>query len=100
MMKSYNKVVIQDEQISCWQKNGHGKKIQHSCMGTIKAKLKRLDNVIVLDKWIPTTKWCPCCGKKNDVQLEQRTYSCECGHHADRDIHSAKNIVEIWNLVS
>lgn len=99
-MKYYDKVIIQDEQISCWQKNGHGKKIRHSCMGTIKSKLKRLDNVVVLDKWIPTTRWCPCCGKKNDIPLEQRTYSCECGYHEDRDIHSAKNMVAIWDLVS
>lgn len=100
MMKSYGKVIIQDEQISCWQKSGHGKKVQHSCMGAIKAKLKQLDNVVVLDKWIPTTRWCPCCGKRNDVPLEQRTYICECGYYEDRDVHSAKNMVTIWDLVS
>lgn len=99
-MKSYQHVIIQDEQIANWQKTGHGKKVQHSCMWTIKAKLKQLDNVIVLDKWIPTTKWCPCCGKKNDMPTCQRIYRCECGYVEDRDIHSAKNMVTIWSLAS
>ena len=58
-MKQYKAVVIQNEQLAKLHKDkrrGYSKTIQHSCMGTIKAKLKNLSNVIVLDEYIPTTK--------------------------------------------
>ena len=73
--------------------------VQHSCMGLIKSKLMKLDNVIILDKYIPTTKWCPKCHKLNELSLNDRTYKCECGYQEDRDIHSAKNMLNIKNLV-
>ena len=41
-LKAYETIVIQDEQIANWHKLGFGKRIQHSCMGLIKAKLKTL----------------------------------------------------------
>jgi len=69
-------------------------------MGLIKAKLKRIPQTIVLDKWIPTTKWCPKCGTINKhITLEDRTFKCGCGYEFDRDIHSARNMLEIKNLV-
>ena len=49
----------------------------------------------MLDKWIPTTKLCPKCGKLLDLNLADRTITCECGHVEDRDIHSAKNMIFI-----
>lgn len=33
------------------------------------------------------------------MSLDERTYICECGHHEDRDIHSAKNMLAIKDLV-
>ena len=41
-LKSYNCIVIQDEQIASWQKGLFGKQVQHSCLGLVKAKLKSL----------------------------------------------------------
>lgn len=68
-------------------------------MGTIKSKLMKLNNVIVLDKYIPTTKWCSHCHKLNELSLNDRTYKCECGYELDRDIHAAQNMLNIKNLV-
>ena len=68
-------------------------------MGLVKTKLKQLPQTIVLDKWIPTTKWCPKCGRKHNMSLDKRTYVCECGYQEDRDVHSAKNMLNIKNLV-
>ena len=68
-------------------------------MGLVKAKLKALPQTVVLDKWIPTTKWCPRCGQKHDVSLDERMYVCECGYSEDRDVHSAKNMLAIKDLV-
>ena len=62
-LKHYDNVIIQDEQLARWHKSGHGKKVQHSILGRVKSKLMNgFDNVIVLDKMIPTTKICIECG--------------------------------------
>ena len=100
-MKQFKKVVIQDEQLSNWQKSGYGRKVLHSCLGLIKAKLKKLDNVVILDRFIPTTKLCTHCGKKHDeLKLWDRTFKCDCGVEMDRDIHAAQNMKWIYeNLV-
>ena len=94
-LKTYDRIYMQDEQISGWQKGLFGKQVQHSCLGTVKAKLKALPQIVVLDKWIPTTKLCPDCGKLLDLSLADRTIECSCGHVEDRDIHSAKNMIVI-----
>lgn len=100
-LKKYETIVIQDEQIAQWhQEAGMSKVVQHSCMGLVKAKLKQLPQTIILDKWIPTTKWCPKCGTINNyITLSDRIYKCGCGYEYDRDIHSAKNILSIKDLV-
>ena len=91
---------MQDEQLSEWHKQkGMSKVVQRSCMGLIKSKLMKLDNVIILDKYIPTTKWCPHCHKMNELSLNDRTYKCQCGYEQDRDIHAAQNMLNIKNLV-
>jgi hypothetical protein len=33
------------------------------------------------------------------MSLDKRTYICNCGYQEDRDIHSAKNMLTIKNLV-
>lgn len=100
-LKKYKLVVIQDEQLSKWQRSRHGKKVQHSCMGTIKAKLQSYQNVVVLDRFIPTSKFCSKCGKKHDeLKLWDRTFSCECGVSQDRDIHAAQNMLDIFYLTN
>ena len=90
----YKTVVIQDEQISKWHKSGHGKKVQHSVLGRVKTKLKTKPNVVVLDKFIPTTKVCVECGCYHDeMRVWDRTFKCDCGVEMDRDVHAAMNMV-------
>lgn len=99
-LKYYDNVVIQDEQLAKWHKSGHGKKIQHSCLGTIKTKLKsQFDNVIVLASNIPTTKICMNCGKIYDMKQSDRTFKCNCNVVTDRDIHAAKNMIDIAKMI-
>ena len=74
--------------------------MQHSCMGTIKAKLKALPNVVVLDKFIPTTKWCECGYIHKDIDETIRTLECPVCHRVeDRDVHAANNMLKMLNLV-
>ena len=98
-LKQHELIIIQDEQLSNWQKTRHGKAIQHSCLGRIKAKLKALDNCIVLSKDIPTTRICLNCGAVHEMKLSDRTFSCCDGSH-DRDVHAAQNMIEIFNLIN
>ena len=93
-LTSYKTVVIQNEQISKWHKSGHGKKVQHSVLGRVKTKLKTKPNVVVLDKFTPTTKVCVECGCYHDeMRVWDRTFKCDCGVEMDRDVHAAMNMV-------
>ena len=57
----------------------------------MKAKLQRHARAFMVSRSAATTKTCVC-GKRNDIGLS-RTYTCECGHVADRDIHAANMMV-------
>ena len=90
----YKTVVIQDEQLKNWQKGGHGKAVQHSVLGRVKAKLLKKPNTVVLGKTVPTTKLCTKCGQWHDeLKVWDRTFKCDCGIEMDRDVHAAKNMV-------
>lgn len=90
----YETVVIQDEQLKNWHKNGHGKAVQHSVLGRVKSKLLLSPNIVVLGKTVPTTKLCTKCGVWHDeMKVWNRTFRCDCGVEMDRDIHAAQNMV-------
>lgn len=96
-LKNYEKVIIQDEQLANWQKGNHGKAVQHSILGRVKAKLKTLDNVYVLDKFEPTTILCRNCGRiHREMTQYDRVFKCECGVEEDRDIHAAENMIFLY----
>lgn len=90
----YQTVVIQDEQLHNWHKSNHGKAVQHSVMGRVKSKLVANDSVVILNKYLPTTKLCTNCGRiHNEIQLWDRQFICPCGVSEDRDVHSAKTMI-------
>lgn len=85
-------VVIQDDNLRGW-KTRYGKRLQHSILGRVKAKLVASPRVIVLDRYAPSTQLCPNCGSLNPQDLSERTYSCDCGYAAPRDQHAAQNML-------
>ena len=92
--KQYETVVIQDEQLRDWHKNGHGKAVQHSILGRVKSDLLRQSNTVVLSKTLPTTKLCTKCGIwHNKLRIWNRTFKCDCGVEMERDLHAAKNML-------
>ena len=96
-LQTYKQVVIQDENLRGWHKGGHGKAVQHSILGRVKAKLKIMDNVHVLSRFAPTTKLCFHCGTKHDeIKLRDRVFHCDCGVCMDRDIHAAQCMVWMY----
>ena len=98
LLKENDHICIQDENIHAWKSSkmkGWGKEIQHSIMGGIISSLKKRSETHIVDRLVPTTQLCPSCGSLNKHDLDQRLYVCDCGYHEDRDIHSAKNILDI-----
>jgi len=96
LIKENDVICIQDEQIHNWAKSGmkgFGKIIQHSIMGGIISDLKKKSETVVIDRFFPSTKLCPNCNCLNKIDLNERVYFCKCGYFEDRDIHSAKNIL-------
>ncbi len=52
--------------------------------------------VVQIDKWLPSSKTCSACGTvKDDLELRERIFRCECGFVSDRDLNAAINI-ERW----
>lgn len=96
-LSSYKQVVIQDENLRGWHKGGHGKSVQHSILGRVKAKLKTMNNVTILRRFAPTTKLCFNCGEiHKDIMLWDRVFRCDCGVCCDRDIHAAQCMVWMY----
>ena len=96
-LHTYKQVVIQDENLRGWSKGGHGKAVQHSILGRVKAKLKTMENVTVLSRFAPTTKLCFHCGEvHNEIKLWDRVFHCDCGVCMDRDIHAAQCMVWMY----
>ena len=49
--------------------------------------------LIVIDKWFPSSKKCRHCGAVNkELKLLDRKWICSCGKEPDRDINAAINI--------
>lgn len=93
----YETIVIQDEQLSNWQKSGHGKAVQHSVLGRVKSKLMKNPKTVVLSKTVPTTKLCTNCGIIHDeIKVWDRIFNCICGVSMDRDVHAAQNMIWLY----
>ena len=49
--------------------------------------------VTQIKQWLPSSKTCSACGAvKEDLELRERTFRCECGFVLDRDLNAATNI--------
>ncbi len=88
-------VVMQDENIKGWHKGLFGKEVQNSTLGTLKRKLQANPNVLVIDRFFPSTRMCPVCGHIHDsITLSDRVFVCPaCGYTKERDIKAAKTLL-------
>ena len=94
IMKGRKLIVIQDENIKGWHKGLFGREVQNSALGTLKSKLVSNSNVLVIDRFFPSTKMCPSCGAINEgITLSDRIFTCGCGYTEDRDVKSAKTLL-------
>ena len=96
LLTHYSNIIIQDENISGWHSGLFGKQVQYSILGRVKAKLVSNPRVVVLNRSVPTTQYCPDCGALNKHGLDKRVYSCDCGYNMDRDVHAAMNMISLY----
>jgi putative transposase len=53
----------------------------------------RRGQLMVADRWYPSTRLCPVCGVANgEMTLAHRVFTCSCGYSADRDANAAANL--------
>ena len=95
-------LVFQDELIKQWHSSGFKgirRRVQNLGLGELKAKLKKLEFIQILDSSIATTKTCLKCLQKNDISLSDRIYKCSsCGYTMPRDLHSALNMLRFFGF--
>ena len=95
-------LVFQDELIKQWHSSGFKgirRRVQNLGLGELKARLKNLEFIQVLDSSIATTKTCLKCLQKNDTSLSDRIYRCSsCGYTMPRDLHSALNMLRFFGF--
>jgi transposase len=96
LIKNFETIVVQDENIKGWQKGGHGKAIQSTGIGGIMADLKnKSQTLLTVDRFFASTKTCSDCEfKKDKMEQSERIHDCpSCGSKKDRDVNAAKNIL-------
>ena len=95
-------IVIQDENIAGWHKGLFGRQVQNSALGTLKGKLMSNPNVLVVDRFFPSTRMCPSCGAINEgimLLAGEHELSCTRTEHTGTpeerksDFHTS---YEIW----
>lgn len=91
-------IIIEDLNLKSWSKM-FGKSGIDGGVGMVRQQLKYKsliynNNLVVIDKWAPTSKSCSSCGcYKSDLKLSDRLFRCaDCGHEMDRDHNAARNI--------
>lgn len=58
-------------------------------------------DLLIVDRFYPSSKTCSCCGAKASFGLETRQWTCgSCGANHDRDVNAAKNILAAGQAVS
>jgi len=69
--------------------------IENTGIGSIIEALKsKVSNLILIDRFIPTTKECNNCHNKYNIKLNERIYKCSsCGYIIDRDYNSSLNMI-------
>ena len=99
IVKNYKLIGVENLNIKGMMKNKHlAKSIQDQGWAQFidKLKYKSLYNggiTVKINRWLPSTKTCSCCGQIQDMPLSIRTYECNsCGLVLDRDCNAAINI--------
>lgn len=100
IVRNYDKIFVEDLNVSGMMKNRKlAKSIGDVAWGTfintLKYKAEWNDKEILeVGRFFPSSKTCNSCGWiNNSLTLKDRNWKCKCGLVVDRDLNSAKNIL-------
>lgn len=99
LVKSHNRITIEDLNVSGMVKNHNlasaildGGFYEFKRQLEYKCKWNSVE-LVIADRWFPSSQLCSCCGHKQKMPLKMRTYNCElCGLKIDRDVNAAINL--------
>ena len=101
LVSDYDLIAIEDLNVKGMMSNSKlSKHIADASWGTfvkfLEYKAEWDDKQVVkVDRFFPSSKTCHVCGWINqDLDLSMREWTCQSGHHLDRDINAAKNILQ------
>ncbi len=104
LAKNFKKIAIEDLSVKGMLKNHKlAKHISDSSFYEFRRQLEYKaamygSEVIIADRWFPSTKMCSNCGVLHDMPLEKRVMECECGFKADRDLNAALNLEKLCTV--
>jgi putative transposase len=97
--KKYDTIIIEDLNVGGMMKNHClAKAIADVSWSEMRRQLEYKSdwygkNLLTIGRFDPSSKTCSSCGKINkELTLSDRTWTCSCGMHHDRDHNAAKNI--------
>ncbi|GAA4511801.1 RNA-guided endonuclease TnpB family protein [Actinoallomurus oryzae] len=107
LVRENQTIVIEDLTVRNLLKNGHlARAISDAAWSEFRSMLEYKARwygreVIVVDRWFPSSKLCSACGTVADTMpLNVRMWTCGCGATHDRDVNAAKNILAAGPAVS
>ena len=98
LTRSYSRIVIEDLNVAGMVKNRRLARTISDCgFGEFRRQLEyksalRDNELVVVDRWFPSTKLCSSCGQLHAMKLSDRVMNCDCGLSLDRDLNAAINL--------
>jgi putative transposase len=101
LVAKYDGICIEDLNVSALAKTklrGHAKSYSDAALGEFRRQVEykttwNRKHLAVIDRWYPSSKTCHVCGAVNaGLTLSDRSWTCICGAHRDRDLNAALNI--------
>lgn len=97
-----SRVVIEDLHVKGMVKNRRlAKAVSDASMGELRRQIEYKAawngvEVVVADRWFPSSKMCSHCGSIQPMPLSERVYRCpDCGFSIDRDLNAAINLSKV-----
>ena len=99
LVERYNAIAIEDLSMKAMSKAlNFGKSVSDNGWGMFTTMLKYKSELagkqlVKIDKFYPSSKACSLCGAvKQNLELSDRVYTCQCGNSIDRDLNASINI--------
>ena len=107
LVEKHEGICIEDLSVKGLARTKLAKSITDASFGEFRRQLEyktiwNRKHLAVIDRWYPSSKSCHVCGAVNgDLTLADRSWTCGCGAHLDRDLNAALNIrTEGWKILA